>query len=238
MGKEKTNITLDSLTSVINLVDDAVFVKDDKHRFVLANDALCKMLGMKRADIIGKTLGESLPKSQMEHFLKIDKMVLDSDKANKIEEQLTGANGQILNIVTKKSRYIDSQGNKFLFGVIRDITERESVKIKLENKIDELEKINSLLIGRELKMIELKREINQLKDHTDEKSDTNVSPYLEGIVLEEEVIQSLKSDYEVMITNSGLSDLNKTKIINLLNTLTIESESHEKKLRGLDAKYQ
>jgi len=238
MKKDKIKNSTDYLTSVIDLVDDAVFVKDDKHRFIFANDALCNMLGIKRKNIIGKTLGESLPKDQMEHFLKVDKMVLNSGQESSIEEKLTGSKGKILTIITKKTRYIDDKGNKFLLGVIHDITEADLATVKINEKVDELEKINSLMVGRELRMIELKREISNLKSYDSDAPETSASRYLDGIILEEDIILALKRDYETMVTDSGLSDTNKTKIIRMLNILKIDSESHEKRLRELDAKNQ
>ena len=116
------------LNSIINVVADPIFVKDHDFRFIIANNALCSMLGLERENIIGKTLGESLPADQMDHFLEIDRMVLESGQENICEEKLTGAGGKILTIVTKKTRYIDGGGNKFLVGVIRDITERSQAE--------------------------------------------------------------------------------------------------------------
>ena len=101
------------LDNIINFIGYPVFVKDDSFRFTHVNDALCDMLGMERKEIIGKTLSESLPKDQMDHFLEVDSMVLESGVENQCEELLTGKDGRILNIVTKKMRYVDEQGNNF-----------------------------------------------------------------------------------------------------------------------------
>jgi PAS domain S-box-containing protein len=119
------------LNNIINNIGDPVFVKDDEFRFVLANDSLCKILGIERENIIGKTLGESLPDNQMKHFLKIDKLVLESGQDNLCEEILTGVDGNILTIVTKKTRYVDEQGSRFIVGTIRDITERKQAEEEL-----------------------------------------------------------------------------------------------------------
>lgn len=48
-------------------------------------------------------------------------------------------------------------------GVEIDVSEREKVKQKLQSKIGELKKMNKLMVGRELKMVELKKEIEKLK---------------------------------------------------------------------------
>jgi diguanylate cyclase (GGDEF)-like protein/PAS domain S-box-containing protein len=135
------------LDNIINCIGYPVFVKDDSFRFTHVNDALCDILGIERKEIIGKTLGESLPKDQMDHFLEVDSMVLESGVENQCEELLTGRDGRILNIVTKKMRYVDEQGNRFLVGVIHDITERKRIGEALqnsENKYRELSVVDEL----------------------------------------------------------------------------------------------
>lgn len=49
-----------------------------------------------------------------------------------------------------------------IIGVSRDITKRKNAERDLRQKMDELERFNNLSVGRELKMIELKKEINLL----------------------------------------------------------------------------
>jgi len=149
--------------SFIDASGDPIFIKDGNSKFLFVNNALCNMLGMKKEDIIGKTLGESLPPDQMEHFLSVDKMILDSGKESQVREPLTGKDGKILTIVTNKIRYVDQQGNKFLIGVIHDITAQEKAENNTNGKIKELESLNKTMIDRELKMFELKSELSKYK---------------------------------------------------------------------------
>jgi len=44
-----------------------------------------------------------------------------------------------------------------------DITERKQAEEALQQKFDEIERMNRLMVGRELKMEELRREIERLK---------------------------------------------------------------------------
>lgn len=50
----------------------------------------------------------------------------------------------------------------FLEGYIEDISERKNAEIELREKMDELERFNRTMVGRENKMIDLKMEINDL----------------------------------------------------------------------------
>jgi hypothetical protein len=45
---------------------------------------------------------------------------------------------------------------------LRDITERKHIEADLRRNVEELELFNKLAIGREIKMIQLKQEINEL----------------------------------------------------------------------------
>lgn len=56
-----------------------------------------------------------------------------------------------------------------LLGTISDITQRKNAEEALKLKMEELERFNDLTVGRELKMIELKREINSLMNRMGEK---------------------------------------------------------------------
>jgi PAS domain S-box-containing protein len=56
-----------------------------------------------------------------------------------------------------------------LIGTIIDITNRKLAELALKQKMDELERFNDLTVGRELKMIELKSEINSLLGRLGEK---------------------------------------------------------------------
>ena len=47
--------SINDLDKIINSISDPIFVIDRQHRFVLVNDAKCKMLGLSREDILGKT---------------------------------------------------------------------------------------------------------------------------------------------------------------------------------------
>jgi hypothetical protein len=45
----------------------------------------------------------------------------------------------------------------------RDVTQRVQSEQALKEKMDELERMNKLMVGRELKMVELKEELKKLK---------------------------------------------------------------------------
>jgi len=128
LAEGTTGANHDFLVDIIESLGQPVFVKDDQHRFLLANDAFCDLFGLSRNQIIGKTLAEDVSPDEREFFLNIDNEVLLNGKKSVVEESLT-LRGQIQGLfLTTKTRYINKNGEKFLIGVIQDITERKEME--------------------------------------------------------------------------------------------------------------
>ncbi len=71
--------------------------------------------------------------------------------------------GKVTSILYNASVYHDSKGDVAgVFAAARDITERKRAEEEREKKNEELRRFNKLAVGRELRMIELKKEINAL----------------------------------------------------------------------------
>ncbi len=124
----------DYLDKIINSIGDPVFVKDRQHRLVMVNDAECRLAGRSREEILGKTDYDIFPKEQVDVFWEKDELVFETGKENANEETITDAQGHARTIITKKTLYTDKAGEKFIVGVIRDITERKQVEEDLHYK--------------------------------------------------------------------------------------------------------
>jgi PAS domain S-box-containing protein len=116
--------TRERLRTVLDTVGDPIFVKDNEHRLILVNQAFCDIFGLEEAAVLGKTLAENVPASERQHFLAVDRLVLDTGIPDVREETLTVGDFTRM-IVTRKTRFIEHSGEKFLMGSIHDITERK-----------------------------------------------------------------------------------------------------------------
>jgi PAS domain S-box-containing protein len=86
--------------------------------------------------VIGYTLAEAVPENERHHFLKVDRSVLDTGITDLREEELT-VNDFTRTIITRKIRFVDESGKRFLVGSIHDITDRKKMEDELhasENK--------------------------------------------------------------------------------------------------------
>lgn len=131
----------ESFKAILNNMGDPVFVKDSQSRLILVNDAFCRTFGRERADILGKTLAEDVRSEEQHHFLKVDRQVISDGKESIVEEPITIRDGGTRVISTRKTRFVDEEGRKFLVGVIRDITTQKQAE-----ELDGLNRYNEFLL--------------------------------------------------------------------------------------------
>ncbi|MDE0599413.1 MAG: PAS domain S-box protein, partial [Dokdonia donghaensis] len=123
-AKEEAEKSKNHFNNIIDNIGDPVFVKDDQSRLLVVNDAFCKLFGFDRLDIIGKTLAEDVTKEERDAFLEIDRKLIRDGIESINEESITIRGGETQRISTRKTRFIDNEGEVFIVGVIHDITER------------------------------------------------------------------------------------------------------------------
>jgi diguanylate cyclase (GGDEF)-like protein/PAS domain S-box-containing protein len=125
---------------VLDSIGEPVFVKDAEFRFVLINDAFCSIFGLTRSEIIGTTLAEKLPPSEVEHFFSIDRQVLSDGKEIICEVPLSPSGMQAKINLMRRNRFVDAKGNYFIVGIIHDITERKQLEREKNDANEENEK--------------------------------------------------------------------------------------------------
>jgi PAS domain S-box-containing protein len=156
------------LQQIIDNVPNMIFVKDAKElRFVLLNKAGEEIFGNTKENVLGKNDYDFFPKDQADFFIGKDREVLNLKKLLDIpEESINSPKNGARVLHTKKIPILDEKGEpRYLLGISEDITERKKAEQEFQEKVAELEKMNKIMLDRELKMVELKKEISDLKNN-------------------------------------------------------------------------
>ena len=125
------------------------------------NESYLRHSGYTRDEMVGKTLNDvniwANPGDRMRYttILKEHGRVVNLETIYK-----TKSNEKRYCLVS--AELIEINGDQCILAIIHDITDRKITEEALKQKANELERFNSLMVGRELKMIELKKEINEL----------------------------------------------------------------------------
>ncbi|CAN5143857.1 hypothetical protein BH10PSE9_BH10PSE9_26030 [soil metagenome] len=111
------------LRAVIDAVPHPIFVKDDATQFVVVNEMFCALMGKSYEELVGKTDYDFVSTQQADVFRGNDLRVLATGEINENEELLSGADGVLRTIVTRKKRLVLSDGRRLLIGCITDISD-------------------------------------------------------------------------------------------------------------------
>jgi len=159
--------------SIVDNVPNMIFVKEAKElRFIVFNKAGEELLGYTTKEMIGKNDTDFFPKEQADSFMNNDRVALKNKTLVDTPEESIQTRKKGLRILhTKKIPIMDENGEpKYLLGISEDITERKNLELKvteraeeLAERVEELEALNKIMTDRELKMVELKKEIENLR---------------------------------------------------------------------------
>ncbi|MCE1248815.1 MAG: PocR ligand-binding domain-containing protein [Firmicutes bacterium] len=165
-AEEKLQKSQAILTKVLNSVPQAIFWKDKNSVFLGCNKVFAQIFGAEHPDeVIGKNDFDFFgSKRQKEAYRKDDQIAMEQKRTvRNIIEPVEQRNGKIMWVSTTKVPLLDSSGEVFgVLGVFDDITERKEAEEALQEKIKEIERFNKLAVDRESRIIELKKEVNQL----------------------------------------------------------------------------
>ncbi|CAN5917303.1 hypothetical protein BH11MYX3_BH11MYX3_06320 [soil metagenome] len=135
------------LDAVIEHIPDMVFVKDAARlEFTRLNRAGEELLGVSRADLIGKTDYDLFPPAEAEFFQAKDRETLNNKRLVDIpEEPINTANGPRW-LHTKKVPILDDDGTPlYLLGISQDITERKRADTELQRATEQAERVSKEL---------------------------------------------------------------------------------------------
>ncbi len=132
------------LRLIINTSRDLIYVKDTQSRFLVASQAVARLLGAPTADdLIGKKDYDFVPyELAHKYYTDEQKIVQTGEPLIDIEEPSVYPDGTRIWLLTTKIPYRSSSGEvEGLVGIGRDITERKRAEERMEETLHETERL-------------------------------------------------------------------------------------------------
>lgn len=155
-NQEKINL----LASLTEISPDAILTKDVNGNILTWNKGAEMIYGYQSGEIIGESVETIIPDNIEGEEKGIIDRVLKGETIRNYETQRLRKDGVIIDVELSVSPVKDAKGNiSFISAVARDITEQKRIR-------DNTTRMNKLMIGRELRMVELKNQVAELKNQT------------------------------------------------------------------------
>src|SRR2546427_597592 len=157
--------------SLIKNAPDPVFVSDLEGKILQANDAVFALLGFRPDELIEQSLSRIISPEETRGFLAALREVVERGVTRNARPNPRSASGEVIPTTLNASALRDPDGKVIgAIGILRDMREYEQVvrdleksKSELQEKILDLEKFEEVVVGRELKMIALEKELESLQ---------------------------------------------------------------------------
>ncbi|MGB2874391.1 MAG: PAS domain-containing protein, partial [Gaiellaceae bacterium] len=157
--------------ALIKNAPDPVFVSDLEGKILEANDAVSELLGFRRDEVVEQSLSRFISEEETREFTAALREVVERGVTRNARLNPRAATGEVIPTSLNAAALRDGEGNVIgAIGVLRDMRAYEEVvrdleqsKTELQEKILDLEKFEEVVVGRELKMINLEKELERLQ---------------------------------------------------------------------------
>jgi PAS domain S-box-containing protein len=159
--------------SLVETTSDWIWEVDENAVYIYASPKIKDILEYEPCEVIGKTPFDLMPADKAE---RVAKLFLDISQARRTFERLENVNrhkdGRLVVLETSGVPILDTNGKfRGYRGIDREITERKRAEDalwksekELKKRVKELEEFYQMAVGRELKMVELKKEMESLRE--------------------------------------------------------------------------
>jgi PAS domain S-box-containing protein len=161
--------------SLIENAPDPVFVSDLEGKILQANEAVSQLLGFRTDEVLEQSVARFISAEETQEFTAALREVVERGVTRNARLNPRSASGEVIPTTLNASALRDSDGKVIgAIGILRDMRAYEEVvqdleqsKTELQEKILDLEKFEEVVVGRELKMIALEKELEGLQREND-----------------------------------------------------------------------
>ncbi len=142
---------------------EAIVVGDSKGMISLINKEFTKLFGYTYEEAVGRFIDELIVPDYLSDEGASLTQCVGKGEIVEIETRRKNKKGREFDVLIRCQPIFIENGLVGVYGIYRDITERKKAEAEINNRVKELEDFYEMAVGRELRMIELKEQIEELQ---------------------------------------------------------------------------
>jgi PAS domain S-box-containing protein len=147
---------------IVETANEGIWITDAERKTILVNQRMADMLGFTIDEMLGRISSDFLAAGQ-EQLIQHTREELAKRQKTQMEFKLKRKDGSDLWVISSASPVFDNEGRHYrTVSMLVDITERKQIEDTLSRSNEEMSRFNRAAVGRELRMVELKKEVNEL----------------------------------------------------------------------------
>ncbi len=156
----KVELDRERLARVVESHPDAAYWAGKDNRLIYVNDAACRTTGYTREELIGRSLSLINPHATDETMAGVWQRLRTEGRftTETVRRRKDGTEFEVELV----SSYVQFGGEEFNCAFVRDISTRKADEERLRSQLAELQRWQKVMLDREARVQELKREVNEL----------------------------------------------------------------------------
>jgi PAS domain S-box-containing protein len=163
-GVEKARLSQEAFRAVAENASDGIMIATGEGAHIYANQRAAEITGYNIAELLKTTIKDLVHPDELGKIMeRYRKRLAGEPVARQYETLIVRKDGKSVPIELTAAKTV-WRGQPADMVIFRDVTERKQAEEALAQRVEELERFHRLAVGRELRMIELKRQVNDLSE--------------------------------------------------------------------------
>jgi len=142
--------------------DPIIITRPQDGKLVDCNEAAIRLMDFSKEDFLNKTAVDFFVWHDRKDKVNLLRDLAENGEVAEREVALTTRKGKVFHALLS-ARVMSLGGENCVLSIAHDITHRKKAEASVRKALEEKEKLNRLMSGREKRVLELKKEVNELR---------------------------------------------------------------------------
>jgi len=153
----------DRYRETLGNLNDSIYIADSEGTIKFISTVIKTITGFEEKEVVGKKILSFVYPDDLPAVTERLKKILEGQKLGPLEFRITKKDGGNIYIQTHSRPILKDGKIVGINGIISDISVRKQLEAEAKERSESFENLNRIMVNRELKMIELKEELEEMK---------------------------------------------------------------------------